>query len=74
MNAAKQDRGWFSSKRKMEAVLRLLGGEDLDLLSRELGAVVGVPEEHLPQVRHWIGQVPTNNCKRGEAHSGRRPE
>lgn len=37
MSAGKQDRGRFSSKRKMEAVLRLLNGEDLDLLSRELG-------------------------------------
>ena len=40
MSADKQDRGRFSSKRKMEAVLRLLNGEDLDLLSRELGATV----------------------------------
>jgi transposase len=31
------ERGRFSSKRKREAVLRLLRGEDLDLLSRELG-------------------------------------
>ena len=31
------DRGRFSSKRKSEAVLRLLRGEDLDSLSRELG-------------------------------------
>lgn len=33
----KEDRGRFSSKRKMEAVLRLLKGESLDALSRELG-------------------------------------
>ena len=32
-----QDRGRFSAKRKSEAVLRLLRGEDLDTLSRELG-------------------------------------
>ena len=32
-----QDRGRFSAKRKTEAVLRLLRGEDLDTLSRELG-------------------------------------
>ncbi len=32
-----QDRGRFSAKRKSEAVLRLLRGEDLDALSRELG-------------------------------------
>ena len=31
------DRGRFSSRRKLEAVLRLLRGEDLDKLSRELG-------------------------------------
>jgi transposase-like protein len=31
------DRGRFSSRRKMEAVLRLLRGETLDAVSRELG-------------------------------------
>lgn len=31
------DRGRFSSRRKMDAVLRLLRGEALDALSRELG-------------------------------------
>jgi hypothetical protein len=31
------DRGRFSSRRKLEAVLRLLRGEDLDTASRELG-------------------------------------
>lgn len=34
-----QDRGRFSARRKTEAVLRLLRGEDLDSLSRELGVV-----------------------------------
>ncbi len=33
------DRGRFSARRKAEAVLRLLRGEDLDALSRELGVV-----------------------------------
>ena len=33
------DRGRFSAKRKTEAVLRLLRGEDLDALSRELGVI-----------------------------------
>jgi len=33
----KSERGRFSAKRKREAVLRLLRGEDLDLVSRELG-------------------------------------
>lgn len=37
--ADSQDRGRFSAKRKSEAVLRLLRGEDLDTLSRELGVV-----------------------------------
>ncbi len=31
------DRGRWSSRRKLEAVLRVLKGEDLDSLSRELG-------------------------------------
>ncbi len=31
------ERGRFTSRRKLEAVLRLLRGEDLDALSRELG-------------------------------------
>ncbi len=31
------DRGRFSAKRKTDAVLRLLRGEDLDTLSRQLG-------------------------------------
>jgi len=33
----KSDRGRFSAKRKREAVLRRLRGEDLDLVSREMG-------------------------------------
>lgn len=32
-----EGRGRFSSRRKTEAVLRLLRGEELDVLSRELG-------------------------------------
>ena len=31
------DRGRFSTRRKTDAVLRLLRGEDIELLSRELG-------------------------------------
>ena len=38
-NTVSQDRGRFSARRKTEAVLRLLRGEDLDTLSRELGVV-----------------------------------
>ena len=33
----RRDRGRYSARRKTEAVLRLLRGEDLDTLSRELG-------------------------------------
>jgi transposase-like protein len=33
------DRGRFSARRKTDAVLRLLRGEDLELLSRELGVI-----------------------------------
>ncbi len=36
-NSDSQDRGRSSARRKTEAVLRLLRGEDLDTLSRELG-------------------------------------
>jgi hypothetical protein len=32
-----EDRGRFSTRRKTDAVLRLLRGEELDALSRELG-------------------------------------
>ena len=34
---AKEERGRFTAKRKADAVMRLLKGEDLDTLSRELG-------------------------------------
>ena len=37
--AATGKRGRFSAPRKTEAVLRLLRGEDLELLSRELGVI-----------------------------------
>lgn len=33
----RSDRGRWSSRRKLEVVLRILRGEDLDTLSRELG-------------------------------------
>ncbi len=36
MSKRETERGRFSSRKKMEAVLRLLRGEDLDVLSREL--------------------------------------
>jgi len=34
---AKEDRGRYTAKRKADAVMRLLKGEELDTLSRELG-------------------------------------
>ncbi len=37
MAKSKAERGRFSSHKKVEAVLRVLCGEDLDLVSRELG-------------------------------------
>ena len=39
---ATSNRGRFSAKRKRESLLSLLLGEDLDLVSREIG-VIGVP-------------------------------
>jgi Helix-turn-helix domain len=36
------ERGRWSSRRKMEVVLRALRGEDLDALSRELGVTAGM--------------------------------
>ena len=37
MAKSKTERGRFSSRKKMEVVLRILRGEDLDLVSREAG-------------------------------------
>ena len=39
--ASVSERGRWSSRRKAEAVLRALRGEDLDALSRELGVTAG---------------------------------
>jgi hypothetical protein len=36
-----RERGRFSSRRKMEAVLRVLRGESLDTVSREIGVTAG---------------------------------
>ena len=41
----KEDRGRFSAKRKSAAVLRLLKGEDLDTVSRELGCTASTLSE-----------------------------
>jgi hypothetical protein len=35
--ADNQDRGRFSARRKTKVILRLLRGEDIDLISREIG-------------------------------------
>ena len=35
--ASNEDRGRFSARRKTKAILRLLRGEDIDVVSRELG-------------------------------------
>jgi hypothetical protein len=37
MAKSKAERGRFSSRKKGEAVLRLMRGEDMDLVSRDLG-------------------------------------
>lgn len=37
MAKSKTERGRFSSRKKMEVVLRVLRGDDLDLVSREAG-------------------------------------
>jgi transposase-like protein len=41
----KEDRGRFTAKRKSEAVQRLLKGEDLDTVSRELGVTAATLSE-----------------------------
>ena len=41
-----EDRGRFSTRRKTEAVLRVLRGEELDALSRELGVTAAT-------LSHW---------------------
>ena len=40
-SASRQDKGRWSSRRKTEVVLRILRGETLDALSRELGVSSG---------------------------------
>ena len=41
----KEDRGRYTAKRKSEAVMRLLKGEDLDTVSRELGVTAATLSE-----------------------------
>src|ERR687885_1666431 len=40
-SSSRPERGRWSSRRKAEVVLRVLRGEDLDALSRELGVTAG---------------------------------
>jgi len=45
MAKSKTERGRFSSRKKMEVVLRVLRGEDLDLVSREAGITAATLSE-----------------------------
>jgi transposase-like protein len=49
VQASGGERGRWSSRRKTEVVLRVLRGEDLDALSRELGVTAGT-------IGHWRDQ------------------
>jgi hypothetical protein len=49
------DRGRWSSRRKTDVVLRLVRGEDLDSVSRELG--VGAAEDVNPFETDGVGEV-----------------
>ncbi len=42
VSAGHTDRGRFSVRRKTQVVIRLLRGEDIDALSRELGVTGGL--------------------------------
>jgi environmental stress-induced protein Ves len=45
MAKAKTERGRFSSHKKVETVLRVLRGEELDLVSREAGITAATRSE-----------------------------
>ena len=47
-NGGAPEQGRFSSRRKMDAILGLLRGEDLDALSRKLGVTAAT-------IAHWRG-------------------
>ena len=49
-SGARGERGRWSSRRKLEVVLRVLRGEDLDALSRELGVTAGALAQWRDQV------------------------
>lgn len=45
MSKSKAERGRFSSRKKMDVVLRVLRGDDLDLVSREAGITAATVSE-----------------------------
>lgn len=45
MSKSKTERGRFSSRKKMEVVLRVLRGDDLDVVSREAGITAATVSE-----------------------------
>lgn len=53
--ASSDERGRWSSRRKMEVVLRALCGEDLDAQSRELGVTAGA-------IAQWREQFLAAQC------------
>lgn len=53
MAKSNAERGRFSSRKKMEVVLRVLRGDDLDLVSREAGITAATLSE-------WRGQFVTS--------------
>jgi hypothetical protein len=63
------ERGRGSSRRKTEIVLRVLRGEDLDALSRELGVTAGTIAQWCEQflaVRHDHGSPFMSDSFQGE--------
>ena len=65
-SASRTERGRFSSRRKSEAVLRLLRGEELDALSRELGVTAATlsqwRERFLAAGRASLTSRPADEC------------
>ncbi|MBX3328662.1 MAG: helix-turn-helix domain-containing protein, partial [Nitrospira sp.] len=49
MAKSKTERGRFSSRKEMEVVLRVLRGDDLDLVSRDAGITAATLSEWLDQ-------------------------
>jgi hypothetical protein len=61
------DRGRFSTRKKTKAVIRLLRGEDLDKVSRELKVTAAT----LAGWRHLSGRRPGQSQEPSDAGSGR---